>query len=84
MRIRTFYEIYRKKPTTEKVDLLVEQVELMMRNEARHSEAIDRGNRDDADYYYNEFRGIRERARWLRWAIKTEIKEGKANAQICI
>ena len=50
MRIRSFYKIYRKKPTTEKVDLLVEQVELMMRNEARHSEAIDRGNRDDADY----------------------------------
>ena len=76
MRIRDYYDIYRKKPTADKIDMLIEEVCRMKERERQASEArILNHNEEAYQYYHSEQLAMRERARWLRWAILQEINE---------
>ena len=71
MRIRDFYDIYRKEPIEKKLDLLIQSVQLAEHNERQYDEfphAVDR------EYWLRERDAMYERARWLRWQIIEDTK----------
>lgn len=76
MDIKTFYKLYRKKPTADKVDLLIDSLYYMSNNRLKaHETHLLHGNNDNARYYESEESHMRERARLMRELIRQDLTE---------
>ena len=77
MYLADFKDIYRYKSLPEKIDLLIEQMELVGANRSYAVQADMRHNRDDYEYYTSEKHHMEDRAAWLRDEILREIRNNR-------
>ena len=77
MYLEDFKHIFRHKSLVDKIDLLIEQMELVGANRSYAVQADMRHNRDDYEYFTSEKHHMEDRAAWLRDEILREIKNDK-------
>ena len=76
MRNEDYFEMYKNKPLMDKIIAFGESIKWMMINEHRSAEISWRnGNREDKEYYNNEYHAHLERVNKLYEWIQEEVQE---------